>query len=331
MVAAAVVSHPTLDLPQSVRLESRRGLGGPGGGKVDAEKQPSEEPTDPELLVAFQRGDRDAFAELYREYFPRHVGQNRRRGLSQESAEEVAQDAWVRIFRFAAKFDDAKASFSTWTYQINANCCWSYLEREKQRAAIQVLEELDYGSEETRPRAVDALRLFDDDSWDWLEIVLGDDVNALIVKRHAVLRAAGESVKDSDRQVGEALDTNPYVVRGRRERAFRKLFAALPVICGRVRYAGSGSPAPDRRVRVDRLRPIQREPESLGGPADEPLNRQTTKVGCFVFESLEPARYIVAAEGVDPPQRVLLGDLKAGDIEGLAARADFEIQPGGQR
>ncbi len=73
-------------------------------------------------MIRFQGGERDAFALLVRRHQSplfnfalRHLG-------NAAAAEEVVQDAFVRVVRNAAEFKHA-ARFSTWLYTIARNLC----------------------------------------------------------------------------------------------------------------------------------------------------------------------------------------------------------------
>ena len=79
--------------------------------------------TDRELVQRFQAtGDSDAFEQLVE----RHTGKAYQLayGLlsSREDAEEVVQDAFVRIFRALPRFR-GDSEFTTWMYRIVVNLC----------------------------------------------------------------------------------------------------------------------------------------------------------------------------------------------------------------
>jgi len=90
------------------------------------------ETTDEVLMIRFQGGDRAAFALLLgRHKRPlynfalRHVG-------SPPSAEEVVQDAFVRVIQSAADFKH-EARFSTWLYAIARNLCIDHIRKRALR------------------------------------------------------------------------------------------------------------------------------------------------------------------------------------------------------
>ena len=68
-----------------------------------------------------ETGDRKAFAEIYSYYAPRVKGFLMRGGASPEEAEDVVQDAMVKVLRKAKLFDPAKAAASAWIFAIARN------------------------------------------------------------------------------------------------------------------------------------------------------------------------------------------------------------------
>ena len=67
------------------------------------------------------RQDKAAFANLFRHYAPRVKAFLMRGGSDPETAQEVAQEALIMVWRKAASFDRSKAAASTWIYTIARN------------------------------------------------------------------------------------------------------------------------------------------------------------------------------------------------------------------
>ncbi len=67
------------------------------------------------------RQDREAFAALFRHYAPRVKAFIMRGSADAESAQEIAQEALIMVWRKAASFDRARASAGTWIYTIARN------------------------------------------------------------------------------------------------------------------------------------------------------------------------------------------------------------------
>ncbi len=66
------------------------------------------------LLTAVAAGDRAAFRELYRRTAPKLYAIVRALIRNKERSDEILQDAFVRIWRNAARFDPVKGSAMTW-------------------------------------------------------------------------------------------------------------------------------------------------------------------------------------------------------------------------
>ena len=99
------------------------------GGTSDATVQ---ETAISDLIEAIgARRDRDAFAELFRHFAPRLKAYAMRRGADTQSADEVAQEAMVQVWRRAATFDRARASGSSWIFAIARNKRIDLLRRER--------------------------------------------------------------------------------------------------------------------------------------------------------------------------------------------------------
>lgn len=89
--------------------------------------------TDERLLARFVAGEVGALGELAERYEGQLLGlatglMNGRRDL----AEEVVQEAWVRVIRYGAGFEGA-SSFRTWVYRIVINRCRDVSQRERSR------------------------------------------------------------------------------------------------------------------------------------------------------------------------------------------------------
>src|SRR2546426_11984344 len=82
----------------------------------------------PELLAACRRGDRRAFEELVRLTGRRVYSLAYRMVGDRLDAEDVAQDAYLRMYRGLAGFRE-EARFETWMYRIVANCAITHLRR----------------------------------------------------------------------------------------------------------------------------------------------------------------------------------------------------------
>jgi RNA polymerase sigma-70 factor (ECF subfamily) len=91
-----------------------------------------DEVTDEVLMVRFQRGDRTAFTRLVRRHQTPLFNFAFRQLGAQAVAEEVVQDAFVRVVQSAADFKH-EARFTTWVYTIVRNLCVDQMRRRALR------------------------------------------------------------------------------------------------------------------------------------------------------------------------------------------------------
>ena len=76
------------------------------------------QPTADELLQATARGDETALAELYDQLAPAVYGLAKRVIRDPSRAEEITQDVFLSVWRFATRFDPAKGSARTWVLTL---------------------------------------------------------------------------------------------------------------------------------------------------------------------------------------------------------------------
>ena len=88
---------------------------------------------DPDILKRAQEGDRDALDVLLRPELDRVYATCRRMVSSRDEAEELSQDALVKIIRGLPTYD-GRASLSTWMTRVTINACLSWLRARTRRA-----------------------------------------------------------------------------------------------------------------------------------------------------------------------------------------------------
>jgi RNA polymerase sigma-70 factor (ECF subfamily) len=106
-----------------------------------------------ELVRGCQRGDESAFRELLRRHRSRAVYMAAQILRDRTEAEDVAQEAFLQVFRSIQKFR-GDASFSSWLYRIVVNLCLDRGRRAVGRMTVPLDEERDLeaagGAWETR-------------------------------------------------------------------------------------------------------------------------------------------------------------------------------------
>src|SRR5580704_17879156 len=83
-------------------------------------------------MIRFQRGDRAAFAALVRRHQTPLYNFSLRHLRAQSAAEDVVQDAFVRVVQNASDFKH-EARFCTWLYTIARNLCIDQLRKHALR------------------------------------------------------------------------------------------------------------------------------------------------------------------------------------------------------
>ena len=97
--------------------------------------------TDADLLAAFAAGDRDAALTLTQRLTPRVMGQAFRMLGNRAQAEDVAQDAMMRLWKIAPDCDADRAQVTTWLYRVVANLCTDVLRKRGRGVALDAIEE----------------------------------------------------------------------------------------------------------------------------------------------------------------------------------------------
>lgn len=90
----------------------------------------SAETNEEELVRRIQRGDEAAFDQLMDVCGPRVFSLAYRMIGNHDDAQDVAQEAFIRIYRGLKKFD-GRASFTTWMYRIVTNVCLNEIRTRK--------------------------------------------------------------------------------------------------------------------------------------------------------------------------------------------------------
>lgn len=86
---------------------------------------------DAELLARSASGDRRAFDRIVARYGEVALRLAARIAPDRQSAEDIAQEAMVRIWHRAGDFDGRRARFTTWLYRIVSNLCIDLCRRTK--------------------------------------------------------------------------------------------------------------------------------------------------------------------------------------------------------
>jgi len=109
--------------------------------------------TDEELMLRSAAGDRAAFDDLVTRHRERVTALARRYVRAQDDADDVAQEAFVRLYRSRQRYrPDAK--FSTFLYRIVVNLCIELSRKQKRRPSVDAEEADPSGPRSGEPERV---------------------------------------------------------------------------------------------------------------------------------------------------------------------------------
>ena len=166
-------------------------------------------PSDEDLMRRLQRGDQDAYTELYRRWRLPIFRFLLRRTCSRSHAEEALQETWTRLYRYRRSYDPGRP-FRSWLYRVASNA--GHDARRPQPEQLFLREDLLEASYSTQQQ---------------LQVR-----NTLIVALHRLspserrlLLLVGEGFTSSE--VSEILKIPPSTVRTHLSRARRSIREAL--------------------------------------------------------------------------------------------------------
>jgi len=105
--------------------------------------------SDEALLVLYANGDPGAARALTLRLTPRVLGFAARMLSDRTEAEDVAQEAMLRLWRMAPGWQQGEARVATWLYRVASNLCLDRLRRSRPRGLGDVAE-----PEDTTPGVV---------------------------------------------------------------------------------------------------------------------------------------------------------------------------------
>ena len=103
---------------------------------------PLSEAPDEALLVLYARGDRLAARALTLRLTPRILGYAARLlGGDRAEAEDVTQEAMMRLWRIAPEWRQGEAKVATWLYRVVTNLCTDRLRARRRRGGTDTVDD----------------------------------------------------------------------------------------------------------------------------------------------------------------------------------------------
>ena len=111
--------------------------------QMTAVSDPFAQASDEDLLMAYALGDKRAAPVLTGRLLPRILSQAMRMLANPTEAEDVAQEAMLRLWRIAPDWRQGEAQVTTWLYRVVANLCTDRLRKRRHLTLDTVAEPYD--------------------------------------------------------------------------------------------------------------------------------------------------------------------------------------------
>jgi len=103
------------------------------------ERVPPHDDPDVQLMLRFQKGDMEAFQQLFNKYSSSVVNFGFRFVGSRERAEELAQEVFLQVYRWQERYEP-RAKFSTWLFRIAHNHCLNEVRKGEYKVSHESLD-----------------------------------------------------------------------------------------------------------------------------------------------------------------------------------------------
>ena len=103
---------------------------------------------DEALMAAVSARQQQAFRVLMSRHLPRAIRVAERIVRNAAEADDIGQDAFLRVWSQAASFDPGVARFTTWLYRIVLNLAF---DRTRRRAFVPIEEASEVGADDPEP------------------------------------------------------------------------------------------------------------------------------------------------------------------------------------
>jgi RNA polymerase sigma-70 factor (ECF subfamily) len=114
---------------------------------------PTTQMSDNALLAAFAKGHADAARLLSERLLPKAYAQAFFWLRNQADAEDIAQEAFIRLWRMAPNWAEDGTKVSTWLYKVVQNLCYDRLRRKPSTSLADIGE-----PEDSKPAAAEMLQ-----------------------------------------------------------------------------------------------------------------------------------------------------------------------------
>lgn len=97
--------------------------------------------TDEDLMLRIGEGDQTAYGMLVDRHLSLNLGYATKLLGNAAEAEEVMQEAFIRVWKHANRWDpERKTRFTTWFYRVVTNLCYDVGRKRKPQEKMEILE-----------------------------------------------------------------------------------------------------------------------------------------------------------------------------------------------
>lgn len=203
--------------PPSVEIDSVK-------NRVSVDIKPLSELSDEALVTAHLDGREGAFQELFDRYHDRLVYFITRKTGDSDRAQDLVQEAFIRVTRHLHRFDTSK-KFSTWVYTIASNLSKNEL-RNRSRSPLVLFQKLTSNwDSDHRPLQFEDASMLPDDLFQKRHLKrLVEDTVETLPEHHRLVFQLRELEGKSYEEIAEITGVNLGTVKSRLHRA-RNSFA----------------------------------------------------------------------------------------------------------
>jgi RNA polymerase sigma-70 factor (ECF subfamily) len=172
-----------------------------------------------QMQVVALRRDQACFMRIYDHFAPRVRLYLRGLGAPEAVAEELAQEALLRLWQRADSYDAARSTLSTWLFRIARNLHIDRLRRENQWSAVTLEEGFEFEEETEDPRFSSAESFA-------AHVDLNERIERLPATQARLIRMSYFEAK-SHQQIADELGQPLGTVKSSIRRAFQRLQAGV--------------------------------------------------------------------------------------------------------
>ena len=85
---------------------------------------------------------------IYTQYCDKVFGFVRSKIFNQTEAEDIVQTVFLKVYSNLDKYDETKASLSTWIYTITRNTVYDYLKEKRDHPVLELMDNTVYSADE---------------------------------------------------------------------------------------------------------------------------------------------------------------------------------------